>query len=252
MRSGRRGGRRAFKLYGPPKSPVRWLRRIVWILFLLVIVHTVISSVLLTTVRIGSTSMEPTLSQGDRLLVTPLVFGAGVPFTKAKLPAFSLPSRGDLVVARPPYDEAPVWTRIAEPIVSFFTFRLASVDPARSSKLRNSLLVKRVVGLPGDTVRATDYVMQIKPSGAAEFSTEFELVDQSYNITFSQLPEGWTAALPFSGDLPETVLGEDEYYLRGDNRSGSSDSAVWGPLPESRITAKVLLRYWPLRRFGRP
>lgn len=44
----------------------------------------------------------------------------------------------------------------------------------------------------------------------------------------------------------------DRIRVRGDNRENSCDSSVWGPLPKDRLVAKVVLRYWPLERFGRP
>ena len=58
--------------------------------------------------------------------------------------------------------------------------------------------------------------------------------------------------MPLSGTSAEIVLGQDEYFVLGDNRQESSDSRSWGPLPGSRIQAKVIYRYWPIRSFGKP
>ena len=97
-----------------------------------------------------------------------------------------------------------------------------------------------------------DHVMRVKPKGDSYGLTEFELSTHPYDVAVPKLPEGWDANLPFSGSMDAIVLGPGEYFVISDDRSGSNDSRVWGPVALDSIVGKVMFRYWPLSRFGRP
>lgn len=88
--------------------------------------------------------------------------------------------------------------------------------------------VKRVIGLPGETVQVRDGRVWVNGI---------------------PLAEPYLAELPMYAYGPVTV-GPDEYFVLGDNRNGSNDSHQWGLLPRRSITALAVLRYWPLDRFG--
>ena len=91
-----------------------------------------------------------------------------------------------------------------------------------------SFYIKRVIGLPGERVAIKD--------GAVTITKDGMLV---------VLPEPYVArALP-SGDV-DVTLGEDEYYVLGDNRGFSFDSRSWGPLDEANMMGLVRMRLWPL------
>jgi len=90
--------------------------------------------------------------------------------------------------------------------------------------------IKRIVGLPGETVKIQDgQVNIVKKDGTAQ------ALDESY-----YLPD-------FFQTLGQTqiTLGPEEYFVLGDNRSVSSDSRSWGPLSEENIIGRVLVRVWP-------
>jgi len=95
--------------------------------------------------------------------------------------------------------------------------------------------IKRVVGLPGETVEVTGGHVII------------------YN---QQNPQGLTlreSYLPGNGFTPEEgryVLGGDQYYVLGDNRSASFDSRKWGPLKKEYIIGRAWLRAWPIAQAG--
>ncbi len=92
--------------------------------------------------------------------------------------------------------------------------------------------VKRVIGLPGETVTITDGAVTIeKPTGELVILTEEYLFD-AYRTRETQT----------------TKLAEGEYFVMGDNRKGSSDSRVWGPLQKKFIIGYALLRLYPLER----
>ncbi len=211
----------------------------------------IISGLFLTAYSTGSTSMSPTILPSDLLVASPLAFGPRTPF--GKMPGFSRPERGDLVLVQPPYAESPGFLRsLANSFLRFVTFqRYSPFGAGRSSPLAGPLL-ERVVGLPGDTITMEDFVFKAKAAGDEHFLTEFELSSRRYDISKSPLPAGWRDGFPLSGSMAPRSLGPDEYFLAGDARSGSSDSRVWGPVHADRFIARVLVRYWPPSRFGLP
>jgi signal peptidase I len=89
-------------------------------------------------------------------------------------------------------------------------------------------LVKRVVGLPGETV---------------------EVASGRVLIDGRPLAEPYLAAPP-SYTMPPRTLGLDEYFVLGDNRNASNDSHLWGPAPRSSFLGRARLRFWPPSRFG--
>lgn len=91
----------------------------------------------------------------------------------------------------------------------------------------SKFFIKRVIGLPGETVRIEGGVLSIQYDG--------KIADDPYSEFIGQLyPDGvW-------------VLHEGEYFVMGDNRQFSSDSRSWGPLPQELIIGRALIRLWPV------
>ena len=92
------------------------------------------------------------------------------------------------------------------------------------------LLLKRVVGLPGETVSERDGRIRIDGRALREPYVEARLRD--------------------TGTQDPVKLGHDEYYLLGDNREESCDSRTFGPVPKHEIRARIVMTYWPLGRIG--
>lgn len=117
---------------------------------------------------------------------------------------FRPPERGEVIVFRYPHDPS-----------QFF--------------------IKRIVGLPGETIEIRDGVVRIindtYPNGF--------ILDESY------LPSSRRTYIDTN-----TTLGTDEYFVMGDNRSASSDSRIWGALADRFIVGRALLRAWPVTKFG--
>ena len=97
-------------------------------------------------------------------------------------------------------------------------------------------LIKRVIGLPGETVSIE--------------GTKVKITNATHPDGF-YLDEPYLTAENFGGPSGITVtLGEDEYFVLGDNRRVSSDSRIWGILPKDDIIGQVVVRLFPLSKIG--
>ncbi len=93
--------------------------------------------------------------------------------------------------------------------------------------------IKRIIGLPGETVAINRGIVSITEPGGTSFSLTEPYIaaeDATYTKT--------------------TVLGEGQYFVMGDNRPNSSDSRVWGVLPANDIMGRVLVRLLPPSELG--
>lgn len=124
-------------------------------------------------------------------------------------------------------------------IVDKITYRFS--DPKRFDIIvfpfqyeENTYYIKRIIGLPGETVQI-DYSGNIYING--------EILDESYGREVIQDPG--LAAEPI-------VLGDDEYFVMGDNRNNSADSrtAAVGNIKREDIIGRAWLRIWPFSKFG--
>jgi signal peptidase I len=226
------------------------LLKILLIAFLL---YLFISRLFITSFQVDSGSMKPGLEQKDRLLVSTLVYGGRIPFLgHLRLPALRTPARGEIVVLQSPAYVQPAfpWSAM-EPVVRFLSLQRASVVRDHTGRFTPRYLIKRVIAVPGDTVRMSQYLAYIKAAGSPDFVPEQELLGSTYAIRTEKLPEGWSEEMPFSGSLEPLTLEAGQYFVLGDNRPDSSDSRSWGPVETDRILGKAVFRYWPAARGGR-
>jgi len=93
--------------------------------------------------------------------------------------------------------------------------------------------IKRVVGLPGETIEINEGSVVITSVTGDEI-----ILDETEYLSDKDLAE-WKLL----NNLGEKTLADDEYFVLGDNRNGSSDSRRWGTLPEENIMGKVFLRF---------
>jgi signal peptidase I len=154
--------------------------------------------------KIPTGSMEPNLLIGDHLLVNKFVFGPGS-FERAILPTRDI-RRGDVVVFK--YPE----------------------DPERD-------FIKRVIGLPGETIELK--LRTILINGKA--------IDESY-AHYLPRPAGDGVHELTSADVRDAygpvVVPPDAYFVMGDNRDNSQDSRYWGFLPRGFVKGRALFIYW--------
>ena len=164
-------------------------------------------------------------------------------------PALKNYSRGDVVLLKPRKKvSSNFFKKQADIFIRFFTAQQISIFekselPASKSHLR------RIVGMPGDTIYMRDYVLYIKPAGEKHFLTEFEIVENPYNVTFFVPPADWDTEIGVKGSFDEITLGYNEYFVLADNRKSSDDSRLWGSVKSEDIKAKVLMCYFPFKNF---
>lgn len=215
------------------------------------VLYQLITTFLISSYTIESVSMEPALRPGDRILVSRIAYGPVLPFSQRRLPGIREPERGDIVVLTPPYyREAPLTEKILGPVIGFFSAHHVRPVFRTRQVWEHPLVVKRVIGLPGDTVRLTNNMAYVKPAGTDRFTNETALSGSPYTPASGAMPAHWDASFPLSGTLPDRVLGPDEYFVIGDNRLVSSDSRHWGTVSLESITGRVVARYWPVGRHG--
>ena len=105
--------------------------------------------------------------------------------------------------------------------------------------------------MPGDTIRMEGSVAYVKRSEDDYFISEFEQSGIGYDLESRELPEGWDMNLPLSDTIAPSVLGENQYFVLGDNRADSNDSRYWGPISDTAIRGRGIFAYWPIKAFGR-
>jgi signal peptidase I len=177
----------------PPKHGGRDAVRVAfeWIglVVLALVIALLIKTFLFQAFYIPSESMVPTLKVHDRVLVNKLSY---------KLHPVH---RDDIVVFKAPKGSDP------------------GIDD----------LVKRVIGLPGDSVSAHDGHIFING----------KQLDESY------LPKG-----TFTSDFSPVKIPPNSYWVMGDNRGNSKDSRVFGPIAKHNIVGRVFIRIWPFSRLN--
>lgn len=176
----------------------------------------VLRSFVVEPFQIPSSSMVPTLKVGDFILVNKWTYGIRLPVIRHKILEINAPERGDVMVFFPPHEER--------------------------------YFIKRVVGLPGDEIHVLNGVLYINGDKMTQKILEGEesaprsvVMTEDLNgiehamqkrLLPTRLSQNFTAVVP-----------EGYYFMMGDNRDNSSDSRVWGPVPEDRIVGRAFARW---------
>lgn len=161
---------------------------------------------------IPSPSMEPTLQEGDRVLVDRLTYH------------FREPRRGEVVVFRFDPNNTANWTRGSSGLTRSLDLLAEILNITHQESLQ---FIKRVVGVGGDTVELRDGALYIN---GEPFEAEYEYVKDNANGKW-EVPEG-------------TVM------VMGDNRPNSNDSRRWGFVPLQAVIGRGVLILWPPGRWS--
>ncbi|MDR2798403.1 MAG: signal peptidase I [Treponema sp.] len=238
-------GKRRYASYADQKKKRHHFRWVLLVFFIFYVGYIALTTLVFSTSVLESDAMQPELRIGDRFILSSYVVYSLIP---PEWLNHSMPfRRGDVVLVDTAFDTPQSFLdHILEGGIRFFTAqRIGFLQ-------REPCYLKRVIGLPGDEITMTNYVLRIKPKGESYTFTEFELSDKTYDVTIPQVPALWDASIPFSGNRETLVLGEDECFVLSDDRSNTNDSRTWGPVPVDSIIGRALFRYWPFTRFGRP
>ena len=170
--------------------------------------------------KIPSGSMEGTLQVGDFLIVNKLLYGAEVPILKQRLPAVRVPALGDVVVFQ--------WPE----------------DPTKN-------FVKRLVGLPADTVEMRAGVLYRNGRAQAErYAThrdhDFDPAAEEFRWQRDFVAPGVDVQRyhPSRNNWGPLVVPAGHYFMLGDNRDNSLDSRYWGFVPDSLVRGSPVLVYY--------
>jgi signal peptidase I len=199
------------------RNPIlRFLGELPGLVIIALVLAILIKTFLFQAFYIPSASMEPTLHgctgcSGDRVLVTKIPY------------YFGDPKRGDIIVFEDP-DPAK---RPDRGVIGGFTHWLFQAVGVQ--KPDNEDFIKRVIGLPGDTVWAKHGKVYVNDIAIAE----------------PYLPNGLK-----TGDFPQTKVPKSSYFVLGDNRSNSDDSRFGlGFIPREAIIGRAFFLVWPPSRW---
>jgi signal peptidase I len=233
--------------YAEQKSQRHRLRGLLLGILAFLLLYNGLSSFFFSVRVLENDSMRPGLRAGDRFVLSSFSLYSLLDHLSIPVPAPSL-KRGNIVlVDRSAGEPRTIFVGILDGGIRFFTAQRISLKGKGEQ-----FFMKRVIGLPGDEVSMTNFVLRVRAKGELYTLTEYEVSDRGYVLEIPQVPALWDDSIPFSGNMDRIILGEEECFVLSDDRSNTNDSRTWGPLPKRMVTGKVLFRYWPLNRLGRP
>lgn len=197
-----------------------------------VLIYLVIRTFFVEAYRIPSPSMVPTLLVGDWLFVNKLIYGPTLPFTKIHLPGYADPTRGDVAVfVSPPQVDQPE-------------------DPTPT-------LVKRVIGMPGDTLYMRQGVVYVNgiaqrqgfaathnPSDSLAGMESNPLFVWQHRVELKGTRFGAPPQTPTHDNWGPLLIPSQHYFMMGDNRYESKDSRYWGIVPRENFRGRPLFVYY--------
>ncbi|MFQ5508236.1 MAG: signal peptidase I [Leptospirillia bacterium] len=191
-------GQAAPETPAPPQSKFREYTEAIIIAVLLALF---IRAYIVQAYKIPSGSMLETLQIGDHLLVNKFLYGIQLPFSDDRVLALRKPARGDIIVFKYPEDETKDF-------------------------------IKRIVGLPGDSVEVINKQLFIN--------------GEPFNIPYTQNldPLVYPEDLQPRDNMGRVVVPPGNYFVMGDNRDHSLDSRFWGFVSMDKIQGKAVIIYW--------
>ena len=212
-------------------------RRTLFFIIYFIMIYFILNitfSFLLFPVKQTSSSMLPDFPENSISFVTPV---------------YGTPQRGDAVLLKKKVTlKHKFYEKIWHNVSLFFSAQQYDSYSVKDRPDTNNQ-IRRIVGMPGDEIYMLDYVLYVKPAGEKHYLTEFELAEKPYNLTFVTPPAEWNGTVGVKGSFDPIKLGENEYFVLGDNRISVSDSRLWGTISKQDIRGRIILRYFPFSLF---
>lgn len=187
-----------------------------WILLIVVafLIASVIQSELFALTEVNMESMVDTLEPGDKLIMNKLAY------------CFSEPKRGDIIIF---LRNEPI-----NGIIGRASIYIDDISLKLKKEYRRNRLIKRVIGIPGDTVEIRDNILYVNGEAQDE---PYARIDPVENKVLNR-------------ELEKTVVLPGELFVLGDNRGQSLDSRNFGKIDQSWVEGKAIFRVMPLKKLG--
>lgn len=179
-------------------------------LVVFIVLMSVFRSAVADWYTVPTGSMQPTIKEGDRIVVNKMAYDLRVPFSQTSIVRTGEPQRGEIIVFE--------------------------------SDAAQNRLIKRVIGLPGDKISLKDEVLFINGE-----KLNYAVTNQNNNELFAnETINGFTHKIRIEknaskqlSNFSTTIVPKDHYLVMGDNRRNSSDSRVYGFVPRSELKGKA-------------
>ena len=204
------------------KNILEWI----YCIIIAVVIAILIKYFIGTPTIVKQTSMWPTLEQNDRLILNRLTRT----FKK-------MPERGDIITFEAPSNNATglLATDIENPVAKYdneptnwwekFIYDVLEIG--------KESYIKRVIALPGEHVEIKEGKVYINGEELDEPYLKDDVITEP------------------TGVLNDFIVPENTVFAMGDNREGSKDCRAFGCIPLEKIESKVVIRFWPLNKFGK-
>ena len=194
------------------------------IIIIALMINIIIKAFLVRTYTVDSSSMETTLMVNDKVI------------TEVVTKFFTKPKRGDVIVfVYPETDIATSKQTLRRNPVDYAQYVFKYLLKGQLPKDDEIEYVKRVIGLPGDTINIKNNTVYVND----------QAIDEPY-LDENVFTNKTGAVLSFPFTVPE-----GQYFVMGDNRENSSDSRQWGTVPEENIIGRSIFIYYPFSHMER-
>ncbi|MBC7794380.1 MAG: signal peptidase I [Clostridia bacterium] len=199
-----------------------------------ILVALLLRSFVVEAFKIPSGSMIPTLHIGDQIFVNKFIYGPRIPFTEIRIMEWAQPKRGEVIVF---------------------------VIPTES----HEDLIKRVIGVPGDTIQVRDGTLLLNGSAVQDEvlgkSTEWDrkletgIWSQQHSTAITERLDDKTFTVLDDGETRGDSMGPftvkpGHVFVMGDNRDRSYDSRFWGQVPMQNVLGRAMFVWWSWGKEG--